>query len=66
MQKGHAGILLYLIRGNLSNCERGPEGILLYPIRGNIWQSKTCDIELTFVKACSDLWAIHQRKCKEW
>jgi hypothetical protein len=37
-----------------------------YPTGGNLWQSKTNDLGLTFVKACSDLWAIHQRKCKEW
>jgi hypothetical protein len=29
-------------------------------------QSKTYDLELIFVKACSDLLAIHQWKCKEW
>jgi hypothetical protein len=45
---------------------KGHEGILWYPTRGNLWQSKTYDLGLTFVKACSDLWAIHQRKCKEW
>jgi hypothetical protein len=39
---------------------------MLYPIWGNLWQNKTYDLELTFVKACSDLWAIHQRMCKEW
>jgi hypothetical protein len=39
---------------------------VLYPARGNLRQSKTYDLELTFVKAWSDLWAIHQRKCKEW
>jgi hypothetical protein len=37
-----------------------------YPRVGNLWQSKTNDLGLTFVKACSDLWAIHQWKCKEW
>jgi hypothetical protein len=36
----------------------------LYPTSGNLWQSKTYDLGLTFVKACSDLSAIHQRKCK--
>jgi hypothetical protein len=46
--------------------QKGPEGIVLYPTRGNLRQSKTYDLELTFVKACSDLWAIHKRKCKEW
>jgi hypothetical protein len=39
---------------------------MLYQIRGNLWQSKTYELGLTFVKACSDLCAIHQRKCKEW
>jgi hypothetical protein len=39
---------------------------MLYPIRGNLWQSKTYDLELTFVRACSDLCPIHKRKCKEW
>jgi hypothetical protein len=57
---------LYPIGGNFSNYEKGPEGILLYPTRGNLWQSKTYELGLTFVKACSDLWVIHQRKCKEW
>jgi hypothetical protein len=37
----------------------GPEGIMLYPIGENLWQSKTYDLELTFVKACSDLLASH-------
>jgi hypothetical protein len=46
--------------------EEGPEGIVLYPIRGNIRQSKTYDPELTFIKACCDLWTILQSKCKEW
>jgi hypothetical protein len=32
---------------------------LLYPTRGNLWQSKTYDLELTFVKACSDLLTSH-------
>jgi hypothetical protein len=36
----------------------------LYPTRENLWQSKTYDLGLTFVKAYSDLWVIHQRKCK--
>jgi hypothetical protein len=31
----------------------------LYQTRGNLWQSKTCDLGLTFVKACSDLLASH-------
>jgi DNA integrity scanning protein DisA with diadenylate cyclase activity len=31
----------------------------LYPTRGNLWQSKTYDLGLTFVKACSDLLASH-------
>jgi hypothetical protein len=39
---------------------------MLYQIRGNLWQSKTYELGLTFVKAGSDLCAIHQRKCKEW
>jgi hypothetical protein len=38
---------------------KGPEGILLYPIRGNLWQSKTYDLGLTFLKACSDILASH-------
>jgi hypothetical protein len=29
----------------------------LYPTRGNLWQGKTYDLGLTFVKACSDLLA---------
>jgi hypothetical protein len=33
----------------------------LYPTRGNLWQNKTCNLELTFVKACSDLLASHHR-----
>jgi hypothetical protein len=37
---------------------------MLYRTRGNLWQRKTYDMGLTFVKACSDLWVIHQRKCK--
>jgi hypothetical protein len=45
---------------------KGPEGIVGYPRVENLWQSKTNDLGLTFVKACSDLWDIHQRKCKEW
>jgi hypothetical protein len=44
--------------------QKGPEGIVLYPIRGNLWQSKTYDLELTFVKAFSDLWAIHKGMVK--
>jgi hypothetical protein len=39
---------------------------VLYPIRGNLGQSKTYNLELTSIKACNDLWVIHQRKCKEW
>jgi hypothetical protein len=31
----------------------------LYPTRRNLWQSKTCNLGLTFVKACSDLLATH-------
>jgi hypothetical protein len=31
----------------------------LYPTRGNLWQSKTYDLGLTFVKACRDLLASH-------
>jgi hypothetical protein len=49
-----------------ARCKRGHEGILLYPRGGNLRQSKTYDLGLTFVKACSDLCAIHQRKYKEW
>jgi hypothetical protein len=52
-------------RGKPLQLRKGPEGILLYPTRGNLWQIKTYDLGLTFVKACSDLWAIHQRNCKE-
>jgi hypothetical protein len=37
---------------------------MLYPTRGNLWQSKIYNLGLTFIKACSDLWAIHQTKCK--
>jgi hypothetical protein len=48
---------LYSIWGNLSNCERGMR--VLYLTRGNIWQSKTYDLGLTFVKTCSDLLASH-------
>jgi hypothetical protein len=46
--------------------QKGLEGILWYPTRGNLCQSKTYDLGLTFIKACSDLWAIHQRMYKEW
>jgi hypothetical protein len=31
----------------------------LYPTRGNIWLNKTCNLELTFVQACSDILASH-------
>jgi hypothetical protein len=31
----------------------------LYPTRRNLWQSKTYDLVLTFVKTCSDLLASH-------
>jgi hypothetical protein len=41
--------------------QEGPEGILLYPIGGNLWQSKTYDLGLTFIKACSDLLASHHK-----
>jgi hypothetical protein len=40
--------------GNISNYERGLR-VSLYPTRGKLWQSKTYKLELTFVKACSDL-----------
>jgi hypothetical protein len=33
----------------------------LYRTRGNIWQNKTCNLELTFIKACSDLLTSHHR-----
>jgi hypothetical protein len=67
VQKGPESIVSYPIRGNLSNCEMGLRVLIVsYPVKGNIWQIKTYDLELTFVKACSDLWVIHQRKCKEW
>jgi hypothetical protein len=59
VQEGPKGILLYPIGGNLSNCERGLRVFLLYPTRGNLWQSKTYDLGLTFVKACSDFLASH-------
>jgi hypothetical protein len=36
----------------------------LYPTRGNLWQSKTYELGLTFVKACSDLWAITKGSVK--
>jgi hypothetical protein len=39
--------------------QEGSEGILLYPIRRNLWQSKTYDLELTFVKTCSNFLASH-------
>jgi uncharacterized protein with LGFP repeats len=39
--------------------QKGPESILSYPTRGNLWQNKTYDLVLTFVKACSDLLASH-------
>jgi hypothetical protein len=45
---------------------KGAWGYSVVPKRGNLWQIKTYELGLTFVKACSDLWAIHQRKCKEW
>jgi hypothetical protein len=53
VQEGSDGILSYLILG------KGHVGIMLYPIRGNLWQSKTYDLRLTFVKACSDLLISH-------
>jgi hypothetical protein len=31
----------------------------LYLARGNLWQNKACSLELTFLKACSDLLASH-------
>jgi hypothetical protein len=61
VQEGPYGMAIP--RGNLSNCERGLR-VWLYPTRGNLWQSKTYKLELTFVKACSDFCAIHQRKYK--
>jgi hypothetical protein len=51
-------------RGKPYQLRKGSKGILWYPTKGNLWQSKTYDLGLTFVKACSDLWAIHRRKCK--
>jgi hypothetical protein len=33
----------------------------LYLTRGNLWQSKTYDLGLTFVKAYSDLLTSHHR-----
>jgi hypothetical protein len=67
----------YVYNHETARCKRGFSGktfaiakgdprVLLYPRAGNLWQSKTYKLELTFVKACSDLWATHQRKCKEW
>jgi hypothetical protein len=32
----------------------------LYATRANLWQSKTYDLGLTFVKACSDLHSHHE------
>jgi hypothetical protein len=46
--------------------QEGHEGIVWYPTRGNLRQSKTFEQGLTFIKVCSDLWAIHQKKYKEW
>jgi hypothetical protein len=45
--------------GKPQQLQKGPESILSYPISGNLWQSKTYDPGLTFVKACSDLLASH-------
>jgi hypothetical protein len=44
--------------GNFSNYERGLR-VLLYPRRENICQSKTYELELTFVKVCCDLLLSH-------
>jgi hypothetical protein len=33
----------------------------LYPTRENLWQNKTNDLVLIFVKACSDLLPSHHR-----
>jgi hypothetical protein len=44
----------------------GAGGYRVIPNRGKPMANKTNNLGLTFVKACSDLWAIHQRKCKEW
>jgi hypothetical protein len=32
---------------------------MLYPIKENLWQNKTCNLGLTFVKAFSDLLVSH-------
>jgi hypothetical protein len=50
MQEGHVGETLALQAG---------------PVRETVAKH---DIPLyyTFITACSDRWAIHQRKCKEW
>jgi hypothetical protein len=45
---------------------KGHESILWYPKRRNLLQSKTYELELPFVKACSALCAIHQRKYEKW
>jgi hypothetical protein len=61
VQKGPSNMIIP--GGNLSNCERGLR-VSLYPIGGNLWQNKTYKLELTFVKACRNLLASHQRKCE--
>jgi hypothetical protein len=66
MQEGSEGTVCYPTGRNLSNCERGLRVQCDTQEGGNLWQSRTNDLGLTFVKVCSDLWAIHQRKCKEW
>jgi hypothetical protein len=58
VQEGLEGILSFPVLGNLSNNEWGM-GILSYPIRGKLLQSKTYDLGLTFVKACTDLLFLH-------
>jgi hypothetical protein len=63
VQEGHEGILLYPIWRNLSNCERDMRVFCCTQTGDNLWQNKTYNVGLTFVKACSDLLTSHQRKC---
>jgi hypothetical protein len=59
VQEGLEGILLYLIRGNLSNCERGMRVFCCTQQGETYGRSKTYDLGLTFVKTCSDLLPSH-------
>jgi hypothetical protein len=57
VQEEHSGMAIP--GGNLSNYGRDLR-VSLYPTRGNLCKSKTYKLELTFIKACSDLLSSHQ------